>query len=120
MQQSGYHHVNMLATQLRAYIGQQQTEMVAMMQNLVIKQVNKQEDTPDDPQVQPAANAMMEGSFQLQMLRILQEMQATQNTGHNNADSNNGSGGNWNVNRDNDRDRNHNRNKKIPDNVAFQ
>ena len=62
----------------------------------------------------------MEGSFQLQMLRILQEMQATQNTGHNNADNDNGGWSNQNVNRDNDRDRSQNWNKKTPDNAAFQ
>ena len=65
MQQAGYHHVNMLATQLRPDIGQQQTEMLAMMQNLVIGQVNEQEDVTDEPLVQPAANATIEGNLQL-------------------------------------------------------
>ena len=120
MQQAVYHHLNILATQLRVDIGQQQTEMLAMMQNLVIGQANEQEDAPDEPQVQPAANSTMEGSLQLQMLRILQKMQVTQNEGHNKADSHNGGGGNRNVNRDNSRDRSQNRNKKTPDNAAFQ
>ena len=120
MQQAGYHHANILATQLYANIAQHQTEMLAMMQKLVIKQVNEQKGVPDEPQVQPATNATMEGSLQLQMLRILQKMQVTQNEGHNKADSHNGGGGNRNVNRDNSRDRSQNRNKKTPDNAAFQ
>ena len=110
----------MLATQLRADIGQQQTEMLAMMQNLVIGQMNEQEDAPDESLVQPAANATIEVSLQLQMLQILHQMQATQNAGHSNDNSNNEGGGSRNVNRDNDQDRSRNRNKKTPDNAAFQ
>ena len=74
--------------------------MLAMMQSLVIRQANEQEDAPDEPQVQPAANATMEGSLQLKILQILQEMQATQNAGHDNADRHNEGGGNLNVTRD--------------------
>ena len=38
MQQAGYHHAKMLAQQLRTDLTNQQTEMLAMMQNLVPEQ----------------------------------------------------------------------------------
>ena len=54
------------------------------------------------------------------MLQILQEMQATKNAGHNNAERNNEGRENRNVTRDNDWDRSQNRNGKTPDNTTFQ
>ena len=36
MQPAGYHHANMLAQQLRDDLTNQQTEMLAMMQNLMV------------------------------------------------------------------------------------
>ena len=45
-----------------------------------------QEDEPDKPLVYPAANDTIEGSVQLKMLQILQEIVAAQNVGHNNAE----------------------------------
>ena len=68
----------------------------------------------------PAANATMEGSVQLKMLQILQEIQAAQNAGHNNSERDNEGGGNRNNTRDNNRNRSRNRNRKTPDNTAFQ
>ena len=54
------------------------------------------------------------------MLQILQEIQATQNVGHRNAECHNEGGGNRDITHDNDRDRSRNRNHKTPDNAAFQ
>lgn len=116
MQQAGYHHANMLASQLRVDIGQQQTEMLAMMQNLVTGHEPPEDETP----VQPAANAAIEGNVQMQMLQILREMQAAQNAGNTNGGSDNERGRNRNRNRDTNGDRSRNRNRKTPDNASFQ
>ena len=62
----------------------------------------------DEAPVQQVTNASIEENVQLQILRILQAMQAIQNTGDSNERG------------DNDRGRHRNINKKTPDNAAFQ
>ena len=68
----------------------------------------------------PTANATIEGSVQLKMLQVLQEMQAVQNVGHDNAGQTNEGCRNRNITRDNNRDRSRNRDRKSPDNALFQ
>ena len=104
MQQAGYHHANMLASQLRADIVQQQTEMLAMMQDLVTGPPPQEDEIP----VQQAANATIADNVQMQMLQILRQMQAAQNAGNANRERVPG------------RDRTRNRNRKTPGNASFQ
>ena len=108
MQQAGYHHANMLASQLRVDLNNQQTEMLALMQDLVVPE---QEEAP----VQQAANATIGANVQLQMLQILQAMQAAQATGqqHGNGGGNPNGGGNRNGG---GRAR---INRRTPDNATF-
>ena len=73
MQQASYHHANMLASQLCVDIGNQQIEMLAMVQQLVTGQPLAFEE---EEQVQPVANAVIEENLQLQILQIFQAMQA--------------------------------------------
>ena len=124
MQQAGYHHANMLAQQMRTDLTNQQTEMLAMMQNLVPEQEPEvQESAP-----QPVANAVI-NDVQLQMLQILQAMQAAQlnaNNRQNNGGGNNGgntSGGNNRGNNSGGGDNNGQRPKRTPritpDNATF-
>ena len=83
MQQAGYHYANMLASQLRVDLNNQQTEMLAMVQNMVIQEPPPAQESPaEEAPVQEAANATIGGNVQLQMLQILQAMQATQATGN--------------------------------------
>ena len=68
MQQAGYHHANMLATQLRAVIETRNTKMIAVVQQYTDTDKQKEdEDTPD----KPAANALTHNAIQLKMLRVL-------------------------------------------------
>ena len=60
MQQPGYHHAAVSASQLRVDISNQQIEMLAMVQQLVSRQPLAFED---EEQVQPVANAYIEGNF---------------------------------------------------------
>ena len=105
MQQAGYHHANMLAQQMREELSNQQTEMLAMMQNLVVPEQEEHEPTIAPA---PAANAAI--NMQEQMLQILQAMQAAQQNGGGNNNSSNNDGGNG---------RRRRRNRRTPDDAAF-
>ena len=76
MQHAGFHHVYMLASQLHVDLGNQQTEILAMVQNLVM------EDPPPALIEQPTAHTWM-NEVQEQMLQILQPMQVAQVNGNN-------------------------------------
>ena len=115
MQQAGYHHANMLASQLRVDLNNQQTEMLAMVQNMVIQEPPPaQESLAEEAPVQEAANATIGGNVQLQMLQILQAMQATQATGNQQGQQQSQrqgqQGGNGNRNRTN---------RRTPDDASF-
>ena len=112
MQQAGYHHANMLASQLRVDLNNQQTEMLAMVQNLVIQdETPAQESRVEEQHAQHAANATIESNVQMQMLQILQAMQAAQANG--NGNQYNGSGN------QNGGGRPPRANKRTPDNASF-
>ena len=58
MQQAGYHHANMLASQMRVDLNNQQAEMLALMQDIVVQdQPPAQEVIEDNAPVQQVANA---------------------------------------------------------------
>ena len=129
MHQAGYHHANMLAQQLRNDITNQQTEMLAMVQSLIL--VPDQTEYQTKLSMQPAENAVINTVHQ-QMIEILQAMQATQiannansggSNGVNNGGNNtNGGGNNGENNGDNNGDNNipccrHNR--ITPDDASF-
>ena len=73
MQQARFHHANMLADQLWADLQLQGTEMLAMVQELVIADNNPPTSDAQSPP-QPAANAALQESVQLEMLRLLRKI----------------------------------------------
>ena len=77
MQQAGYHHANMLAEQLRTTIDAQGTEMLAMLSDMTLQDNNPpiQELTPPPLPTKHSANSAAHTDVQLQILRILQDMQ---------------------------------------------
>ena len=107
-QHAGYHHANMLASQMRAELSNQQAEMLAVMQSMVppdeapAQEENEQANDSGTNAVptQQMANAVIADNVQLQMLRILQSMQESQqnSTGNNGGGEQNG-GGRVRVNR---------------------
>jgi len=71
MQQAGYHHANMLAAQLRADLQVQGSEMLAMVQEMSIDD-NPPTDSRSPPE--PAANASVGDTVQVEMLRLLRQI----------------------------------------------
>ena len=78
MQQAGYHHANMLADKLRADLQMPGNEMLAMVQGFVESNIN-QPPEEELPQPAPAANAVINDSIQLEMLRLLRDMSSQNN-----------------------------------------
>ena len=114
MQQAGYNHANMLASQLRVDLGNQQTEMMAMVQTLV-EDTQAENSSPPTMVEQPAVNATMT-TAQEQMLQILREMRDAQiatNSSQGNSSQGNSSQSNW------PRDRSTRVNRRTPDNANF-
>ena len=89
MQQAGYHHANMLATQLEVTINTQGTEVLEMLQAMQLDKDAPNGDPHQPPEHQPiplqspAANAAVQQDVQLEMLRILQSIQQSMNRGGN-------------------------------------
>ena len=77
MQQAGYHHANMLALQMHADLNNQQVELLAMVQDLV-EPAPVQDIVGQAAPEQDAMNATIADTVQLQILKILQDMQNTQ------------------------------------------
>ena len=80
MQQAGFHHAKILATRLPTTIDTQGTEILAMLQELVVTDNNPpiEEALPPPPHAappDPAVNATARTDVQLETLYILQEMQ---------------------------------------------
>jgi hypothetical protein len=69
MQQAGYHHVNMLAAQLRIDMDNRNNEMLAMVQT----QLMEPEDSPVPDN--PSANIATQDTVQLEMLKLLRAIQ---------------------------------------------
>ena len=78
MQQAGYHHANMLAAQIRADFGNQNQQMMAMMQTLAENTTAGQTDAPPNATAlehpQQVANAVTNDAQQ-EMLQLLRTMQ---------------------------------------------
>ena len=112
MQQAGFHHTNMLAEQLRITIETQRTEMLAILQEIVIADNNSPIEGMPPPTAPPAPveNTVVHTDVQLGMLRTLQEMQQS-NVGQSGRFRRGGSGGRG---RDNCE-----KNRLTPDNVTF-
>ena len=76
MQEAGYHHANMLPDQRRADLQLQGTEMLALVQSMVIDNNQPVEEVqpPTQPQPVPAANAVMQDNMQVKILRLLRNI----------------------------------------------
>ena len=76
MQHAGFHHAKML-DQLCTTINTQGTEMITMIQELVVTDNNSsiEENLPPTAPPAPAANAAAHMDVQLEIICILQEMQ---------------------------------------------
>ena len=119
MQQAGYHHANMLASQMRADLNNQQVELLAMVQDLV-------EPPPAQDIVEPAApaqetmNATIADTVQLQILKILQDMQNTQIGGNARRGNSGATGGGRNSGSGNGGgNQRQSINRRTPDNATF-
>ena len=124
MQQAGYHHANMLASQMRVDLNNQQADMLALMQGIVVQdQPPAQEVMEDNTPVQQVANAAVVDNVQLQMLQILQTMQAAQQQmqqqGNQNGASNQQANGGGNRNRNQNGGGRQRVNRRTPDNATF-
>ena len=115
MQQAGYHHTNMLASQMRPDLNNQQVELLAMVQDLV-EQPPAQEIAEAPATEQQVANATIADNVQLQILRILQDMQNAQNGGGNQQGSRGGNNGGGNNGGAAQRTR---INRRTPDTASF-
>ena len=102
MQQAGYHHANMLASQLQATIDSQGTEMIEMLQGLqgLATDDNAPNVHPTPPTTQaqippphPTANAAAQPDVQLEILRMLGDMQQSMPRGDRGRRSARGRGG---------------------------
>ena len=95
MQQAGYHHANMLAAQLRTDLQVQGSDMLAMMQELSTQDNNPPIDARSPPE--PARNATVKESVQLEVLRLLREIalnkQGGSGSSRGSAESGGGEGG---------------------------
>ena len=94
MQQAGYHHANMLASQLQKDLDARSTEMMSMMQEVLANTSghNKIQSEITPPSISPAnhqANAVQNDTVQMEMLRLLQQMQQTMQQLANNQKTNN-------------------------------
>ena len=109
MQQAGYHHANMLAAQLRADLQVQGSEMLAMVQDMSVRDDIPPTDSRSPPE--PAVNASVGDSVQLEMLRLLRQIAGNRQGGsgpsnRDSAGSGDASGG-------------RRRTRKTPDNASF-
>ena len=108
MQQAGYHHANHLAQQLRTDIQQRDSDLLSIIQSAVESSTAPPSIAPTDissvTETQYRANAIQSDPIQLEILKLLQQMQQSLTT----TDTNTG---------------NNRRGKKIPkktpDNASF-
>ena len=89
IQQTGYHHANMVMDKLRDTLTSRNNEMLAMMQQAFLMPTlptNTQEGEEVPPNYQ--ANATTPDKLQLEMLCILCQMQQDMNNNSNNSNNN--------------------------------
>ena len=73
MQYVGYYHANMLANQLRTDLQVQGTEILAIVQELADANANLP-PVAVQPIPEPAANAVIQDTIQVKMLRLLRDI----------------------------------------------
>ena len=119
MQQAGYHHANMLASQMRADLDNQQVQLMAMVQDLAEHQP-AQDRVEQDAPPQEMMNATIADTVQLQILKILQDMQNTQIGGNARQGNSGSTGGGRNGGRGNGGgNQRQSVNRRTPDNATF-
>ena len=72
IKQEGFHHANMLAERLRTNLQLQGSQML-----VIVQEMSTQDNKPpadDAPQPEPAVNAGVQDSVQLEILRLLREI----------------------------------------------
>ena len=74
MAQSGFHHANHLASQIRSELQENQHQMLAVLQNLG-GNMDDPDTTNNTPQDFPTANAAAQVSVQTETLKVLQQLQ---------------------------------------------
>ena len=81
MQQAGYHHANMIAEQLKTDMERQDNELFSVIQSVVDSTASPPSLAPSDLSTitpsQHQANAVQMDLVQMEMLKILQQMQQT-------------------------------------------
>ena len=77
MQQSGYHHANLLASQIcediKQQIHQRDSEVLASLQDIPITPFSNQNATPLQ---HPTANTLTTSQAQLEILKLIKELSA--------------------------------------------
>ena len=120
MKQAGYHHANMLASQLKSDLDTRNAEMMTMMQEVLANTSVQQEiqsdiTTPTETTPHHQANAVKGDAVQMEMLRLLQQMQQTMQQLAGNQRMNN----NNNTNTNNKAQKTRKLAEKTPDNATF-
>ena len=92
MAQAGYQHANHLATELRNEFRENQTQMLALMQNLSEKEQEIEHDNQVEDDKVLAANAATQMSMQAETLKVLVQLQKQLETLANNVQSGKGKG----------------------------
>ena len=84
MPQAGYHHANHLAQQLRTDIQQRDSDLLSIIQSAVESNAAPPSIAPTNistvTEIQHHANAMQSDPVQLEILKLLQQMQQTLTT----------------------------------------
>ena len=76
MQQAGFHHANMLASQIRTNLESQNEDMMQMLQEVMDTNEKQQQEQEENTPVQhQSANAMTADTSQLEMMKLLKQMQ---------------------------------------------
>ena len=78
IQQSGFHHANMLADCLQTDLQLQGSQMLT-----IVQEVSADNNPPTDksPSPEPAVNAAVQGSVKLEMFRLLREISRDRQSG---------------------------------------
>ena len=127
MQQAGYHHANHLADQLRQDIEKRDTDLLTVIQsametNSVAPSVAPSDISMSTASVQQQANSIQGDPIQLEMLKLLQQMQQAMFSQPPTRDNNNDNSYRGSQNNNNDGNSNRGRrrqNRKTPDNASY-
>ena len=79
MQQAGFYHANMLATQMQTTLKTQNNDMMAILQEVMDSKAKQEQEKGKKDQMEQhqKANAITVDNTQLEIMKLLQKMQQT-------------------------------------------